>query len=180
MADRTHEIQAAGYAMMGASGLESVHARTIGAKLGINHATVHYYFTTRADLLAGICEFAQEQLRSDRKGMGEAATPRDVFENELALTEAYSRSSSRFAKVMIGLCAAAVNEKALVKPVRALVREYTELHHEAASNARLKAGSPFAQPDLFASAAFGLMALSHLGAGPNTDEALDAMFSSMF
>jgi len=54
MTGRREMIAAKAYEMMGDFGLESVHARTVASELEINHATVHYYFPRRVDLLLGV------------------------------------------------------------------------------------------------------------------------------
>ncbi|MCE9560270.1 MAG: TetR/AcrR family transcriptional regulator [Armatimonadetes bacterium] len=50
-------------------GLEALHARSIATSLGVNHATIHYYFKTRQDLMTGIIHHlvSEHGLNYDRK-----------------------------------------------------------------------------------------------------------------
>ncbi len=182
MANRRDEILEAAYNLMGRAGLEEVHARTVAAELGINHATVHYYFAKRPDLLVGIAEFAREQLQRDRQKLnGDAAGPSDIMDNELALAEAYARSQSRFGKVMVGLCAASVSTPELKKPVEALWKEWSDLHAKIVPDLKLKKRSPFQDPMLLSSSLFGVVAAAHVSEKAlSPAEHLDRIYASMF
>ncbi|MCW5938140.1 MAG: TetR/AcrR family transcriptional regulator [Fimbriimonadaceae bacterium] len=127
MKERRQTILATAYGMMGTKGLEAVHARTVAAEIGINHATVHYYFPKRSDLLMGIADYAMSILQDDRARFHEgASTVADRFQGDVLLAEAYSRKGSRFFRVLCGLFVASAQDPALKKKVKALWAAWSE------------------------------------------------------
>lgn len=181
MAGRRTEILEAAYNLMGTQGLESVHARTVAAKLKINHATVHYYFRTRPELLAGIAEYAVSRLAADRKAVGEAATPGDTVENEMALAEAYSRRNSRFAKVLLALTAALPSTPELRDPLMTLWAAWRAPLEDAVPKAKFRRSSPYNDAETLAAQLFGLMASAHMTDGEMAvEQKLDQIFDSLF
>ncbi|MBS1707303.1 MAG: TetR/AcrR family transcriptional regulator, partial [Armatimonadetes bacterium] len=158
MKTRRPDILKAAYDLMGVQGLESLTARNVAAELGINHATVHYYFPHRSDLLAGIAEFTVDQLRRDRtRFQAGAEKPIDKIEAELALAEAYCRKGSRFVKVLAGLYVASVAEAALRKKLSVIWSEWSGLLVELTASAKTKKDTPFADGELLCATFLGLM-----------------------
>lgn len=182
MKTRRSEILKASYDLMGTEGLEAVHARTVAARLNINHATVHYYFPKRVDLLVGIAEFAVDQLRTDRSKFNEGLTAAaDQLEAELALGEAYCKKSSRFAKVLAGLYAASVGEPTLKKSLKILWKEWSDTLVTLSESAKIKKSSPYADGELLAATLFGFALTSHLtDAKFDAKSKIDLVFASMF
>lgn len=182
MKTRRNDICKAAYDIMGTKGLESVHARTVAAELGINHATVHYYFPKRPDLLVGVADFALTQFRFDRERFHEGlTTPSDKIEGELALAEAYCKKNSRFAKVLAGLYVASVEDPTLRKRLQLIWREWHALVSEMAAKAKLKKGTPFADGELLSATLFGFMLTAHMTDGQfDAKTKIDEIFSSMF
>ena len=181
MAGRRDEIVEAAYNLMGTQGLEAVHARTVASQLEINHATVHYYFPKRDDLLSGIAGYAALRMAKDRAAIGEPKDGREGIENELALAEAYCRSTSRFAKVLIGLVAASIDSPKVRAPLNTLWTEWTSILAELTKKAGLRRSSSYNDPEVFAAQLFGLMAAAHLNEGNlDVETKLDAIFDSLF
>lgn len=181
MAGRREEIVEAAYNLMGTQGLEAVHARTVAAQLEINHATVHYYFAKRDDLLAGIAEYAAGRMAKDRAAIGEPKDGREGIENELALAEAYCRSTSRFAKVLIGLVASSANSPKVQAPLKVLWEEWTKTLTDLTKKAGLRKSSSYNDSEVFAAQLFGLMIAAHLNEGKmDIESKLDAIFDSLF
>lgn len=182
MKTRRDDIMKTAYDLMGTKGLESVHARTVASELGINHATVHYYFPTRADLLVGVADFALAQFQSDRARFHEGLTSSaDKIEGELALAEAYCKKNSRFAKVLAALYVASVEHTALKKKMLVLWNEWQILNVELTSSAKLKKGTPYADGELLTATLFGFALTSHLTDGSFDARAkIDEVFTSMF
>jgi TetR/AcrR family transcriptional repressor of nem operon len=167
MKDRRQSILATAYGMMGTKGLEAVHARTVAAEVGINHATVHYYFPRRVDLLAGIAEYALSILQDDRARFQEGAgSVAEQFQGEVALAEAYSRRGSRFFRVLCGLFVASSQDPALKRKVKSLWVAWSD---------------PIAKVsgDLAPAALFGLGMASHITEAVQTAkfEAVEKAFS---
>lgn len=179
---RDDEIRKAAYDILGTQGLEELHARTVAKSVGINHATVHYYFPQRSDLLEAVADYALHQLIRDRLQFQQGAkSAREKLEAELALAEAYCRSTSRFVKVLGGLYAAGVTSPKIRKKVAAIWAEWRSLVAEQVGATRLRAGSPYADADLLLATLFGLGLASHMLDGKFTAQPrIDAVFESMF
>lgn len=179
---RRDEILQASFEILGGEGLEALHARTVAAKLDINHATVHYYFPRRPDLLVGAAEYAVAQLIKDRASLGDPISPRDAIENELALTEAYAKPGSRMGRAVMALAAARHEVPALTPHLEKWMGLFEASLAEALPNAKLRKSSPFADPSLLAATLFGIVAVAHLKDEGSAAAAaqLDGVFSSLF
>lgn len=170
------------YDMMGQEGLESIHARTVAAKLGINHATVHYYFPNRTDLLLGVAEFALEQFAHDRERFHAGLTaPSDKLEAELALGEAYCKKSSRFAKVLAGLYVASIESPEIKKQLKLLWKEWSSLVTELCNTSDVNADSPYTDGELLTATLFGFALASQMVETKfDAKTKIDSVFASMF
>lgn len=172
----------AAYDLMGIQGLESLHARTVAAELGINHATVHYYFRRRSDLLAGVAEHALQQLQADRKNIqGDSTKPNDLLEAELALAEAYCKRTSRFVKVFAGLYVASTSNAVLRKKLQVIWNEWLDLLRDLLSKSRVLKASPYQDAEMLLTHLFGIAMASHMLDGKLDGRAkVDQIFTSMF
>ena len=183
---RDDQIRKAGYDILGNEGLEELHARTVAKAVGINHATVHYYFPHREDLIVAVAEYALHQLIRDRMQFQQGArTNKDKLEAELALAEAYCRPQSRFVKVLGGLYVAGINSPVIRQKLAAIWDEWhslvAKLVGKASDKGKLQEGTPYADPELLVATFFGLGLASHmLGDRLDGQKQLDKVFSSMF
>lgn len=179
---RRDEILLAAFDILGSEGLEALHARSVAAKLKINHATVHYYFKSRPDLLVGAAQFALEQLGRDRASLGEPGSPREAIENELALTEAYAKPSSKMGRALMALMAARPEVPALTPLLEEWMKQFESALAAALPGAKLRKSTPFSDPSLLAAALFGILASAHLKESgvEATSGQLDAVFGSLF
>lgn len=176
------QILKAAYDLMGNQGLEEVHARTVAQAVQVNHATVHYYFPRREDLLLGVCEYAMGMLASDRAKFHEGAPDaRSKVGAEIALAEAYAKKGSRFAKVLAGLVVAGIGSPAVRKKVKELYSAWAQVLAENLGQAKAAKNAVLADPELLAAVLFGL-ALSNLALEGGTDVGakLDAVYASLF
>lgn len=180
MKSRRSEILRTGYDLVGNEGLESLHARTVAAKMGLNHATIHYYFPKRVDLLKGVAEFALEQFRADRAKIYEGLNSADdKLEAELALAEAYCKKQSRFAKVVLGLYTASIESTELKKPVAGIFAEWKAALEEVLSQAKLKRGTQYRDAEFLCATLFGFMCTAQLDPKFDGREKIDALFDSL-
>lgn len=181
MSERREAILSKAYEMMGDTGLESVHARTVAAALKINHATVHYYFPTRADLLTGVAEMALTRLEKDRLTFTEdGATANERIAGMVELAAAYSKKGSRWVKVMAGLMVAALTEPKLVEPSRALWTSWRRALAAELEGARIHKRSPYANADLLASQLVGAALVAQVtGGGAAMEGALSGVTASI-
>lgn len=179
---REDQIRKAAYDILGTEGLEGLHARTVAKELGINHATVHYYFPHREDLIIAVAEFALHQLIRDRlqfqQGVSDA---KEAIEAELALAEAYCRPQSRFVKVVAALYVAGVAIPAVREKIAAIWEEWRAFIAEQVARGGLQAGTPYSDPELLVATFFGLGLTSHmLGDSFDPQPRMDSIFMSMF
>ncbi|MCU0317522.1 MAG: TetR family transcriptional regulator [Fimbriimonadaceae bacterium] len=180
MKSRRPEILKAAYDLTGIQGLESLHARTVATELGINHATVHYYFPSRTDLLVGVADYALAQFRADRaKFQEESKTPKDKAEAEIALAEAYCKKTSRFVKVLAGLYVASVNNLVLRKKLQELFREWMTFLKEL-EGLKIRKSSPYQDAELLVCTFLGVAMASHMMDGKlDTKKMMDSVYESM-
>lgn len=179
MADRRTELLRAGYDLLGREGLEAFSARALALHLKVNHATIHYYFPTRKDLLCGIAEYAREQLLRDRERfVQEAEQAVEVIESDFSLAEAYCRSTSRLVKVLVALFAASVKEPELRQKVTQVWTAWRDALHDANLNLQVKRKSEFApDAELLVASLLGLGFGAHLRPGEfDPGPRLDALY----
>ena len=149
-------------------------------ELQINHATVHYYFPHREDLLDGVADFAQEQFRKDRvKFLEGARTASERLESEIALAEAYCKKTSRFAKVLAGLYVASVAIPGLRKKLQVLWKEWAVGVAEASKGAKVRKDSPYRDPELLVATFLGSALAAQLTDGKYSGKtAMDEVYRS--
>ena len=69
--ERSLEVVRAAYSLIAEKGFEGLRTREVADKVGINSATLHYYFPTKEALIQGVVEHLMQELRTSR------AKPRD-------------------------------------------------------------------------------------------------------
>lgn len=62
-AGRRDEMVRAAFRCVAAKGLTGLRMRDVAAEAGVNIATVHYYLTSKAELVRAVVEYAHEQFR---------------------------------------------------------------------------------------------------------------------
>lgn len=61
----------AAYSLIAEKGFEGFRTRDVAAKVGINSATLHYYFPTKESLVQAVVEHLMKELRNPRAPVGE-------------------------------------------------------------------------------------------------------------
>jgi AcrR family transcriptional regulator len=62
--DRRQALVRAAYNQIAENGFEGLRTREVAAKVGLNIATLHYYFPTKEALIAGVVDYAMQRFRS--------------------------------------------------------------------------------------------------------------------
>lgn len=62
--ERSSEVVCAAYALIAEKGFEGFRTREVAEKVGINSATLHYYFPTKEALIQGVVEHLMQELRT--------------------------------------------------------------------------------------------------------------------
>lgn len=185
MSDRRLEILDSAYRIVGSDGIESLHARTIAAELEINHATVHYYFRTRSDLLVGLADFALQRLEADRARLMTKVTDAvDRVEVELAIAEFYGKKKNPWVKVLVGLLTVSQADPAVRKAVTPLLKTWrsgiASSVAEAVKAKKIKA-TAMGRAELLADLLLGLtLSAQYTPKSVAMSENLDAVFEAMF
>ena len=183
---RKEQILKAAYDILGNDGLEELHARTVAKAIGINHATVHYYFPHREDLLLGVGDYTLHQLIRDRLQFQQGSkSAQEQIESELALVEAYCRPASRFIKVLGCLYVAGIASEGVRQKLGAIWDEWHSLVNaqvvKAFEEGAIDKGSPYQNPELLMTTFFGMCLASHMvGDKVSGQSELDIVFNSMF
>lgn len=71
--DRRSALVLAAYRQIAARGFEGLRTREVAAEVGVNIATLHYYFPTKERLIEGVVEHAMERFRSTLEPHGTSA-----------------------------------------------------------------------------------------------------------
>src|SRR5947207_4042155 len=78
--DRRQALVRAAYNEIAARGFEGLRTREVAAEVGLNIATLHYYFPTKEALIRGVVEHAMDRFRSTLAPHG---SPGDQLRNHL-------------------------------------------------------------------------------------------------
>jgi len=76
--DRASDIVLAAYALIADKGMEGLRTRDVALKVGINSATLHYYFPTKEGLVQGVVEHLMHELMTNR---AQSANPKSALEH---------------------------------------------------------------------------------------------------
>jgi len=178
--ERTDQIMAAAYEILGREGLEGLHARAVATEINVNHATVHYYFPSRKDLVLAVIGYARSRFAQDRAQAHATTTAANAAEADLALFEAYTRPASRFFRVWTSLFVAAQADPDLKVALVEFTQDWLEGFSEALAGATVTPGKPFRDPLLFMATMLGTGLLAQLLGEAATPPALfDAVYEGL-
>jgi AcrR family transcriptional regulator len=71
--DRRAALVQAAYRQIAKGGFEGLRTREVAAEVGVNIATLHYYFPTKEKLIEGVVEHAMQRFRSTLEPHGSSA-----------------------------------------------------------------------------------------------------------
>jgi AcrR family transcriptional regulator len=70
--ERAVEVVQAAYSLIAEKGFEGLRTREVAERVGINSATLHYYFSTKESLIQAVVEYLMEELKTSRARLGSA------------------------------------------------------------------------------------------------------------
>ena len=79
-AKRRDELVLAAFKLIAENGFEGLRTRDVASEVGVNIATLHYYFPTKESLIRGVLEHAMGRFRSTLAPHG---SPADQLRNHL-------------------------------------------------------------------------------------------------
>jgi len=68
--ERQEALVQAAYDLLAERGFEGLRTRDVAAKVGVNIATLHYYFPTKEKLIRGVVGYAMERFRTTLQPAG--------------------------------------------------------------------------------------------------------------
>src|SRR2546427_12706095 len=98
--DRRGALIRAAYHEIAERGFEGLRTREVAAGVGLNIATLHYYFPTKETLIQGVVDHAMERFRTTLEPHG---SPGDQLRNHLRAVRRLLRDEPELGAVMAEL-----------------------------------------------------------------------------
>jgi len=111
---RRDTLIAAAYQVLATRGFEGLRTREVAAAVGVNVATLHYYFPHKEDLIRGVVGYAMGRFRGTLGGAGSAE---DQLRAHFRGLRAISRDEPELFAVMAELAIRGVRDSSLRKIV---------------------------------------------------------------
>src|SRR3979490_596147 len=119
---RRQELGVAAFNLIAEHGFEGLRTRDVAAEVGVNIATLHYYFPTKESLIRGVLEYAMGRFRSTLTPHG---SPDDQLRNHLRAVRKLLAATPELASVMGELALRSARDKSIA----ALMAEMYEAWH---------------------------------------------------
>ena len=137
--DRQQALVAAAYKQIAERGFEGLRTREVAAQVGVNIATLHYYFSTKEALIRGVIDRAMQRFRSTLAPHG---SPADQLRNHFRALRALLRAEPELRAVMGELALRSARDRTIARIMRetdeAWHRTLRGLLHRAAKDGHLR------------------------------------------
>jgi AcrR family transcriptional regulator len=107
---RRQELVLAAFSLIAEHGFEGLRTRDVAAEVGVNIATLHYYFPTKESLIRGVLEHAMGRFRSTLAPHG---SPGDQLRNHLRAVRKLLMEEPELGSVMGELALRSARDKAI-------------------------------------------------------------------
>jgi TetR/AcrR family transcriptional repressor of nem operon len=179
---RREELIRAAFKQIAEHGFEGLRTRDVANEVGVNIATLHYYFPTKESLIKGVLDHAMERFRSTLEPHG---SPPDQLRNHLRAVRKLMSAEPELAAVMSELALRSTRDKAIASIMDTMYDVWQTTMRGLLRRAVREGGAP-AELDSDAMAALIIatltaMTLPHLRAGGRGDKAfrqLEKLLSS--
>lgn len=170
---RRQELVRAAFKLIAEHGFEGLRTRDVADAVGVNIATLHYYFPTKEALIRGVVEHAMGRFRSTLAPHG---SPSDQLRNYLRSVRKLLLEEPALGSVMAELALRSTRDKSIAAIMKAMYEAWHETTRGLLRRA-VKEGhlSPDIDSDSVAAlivAALTAMTLPPMNAGPRPDQAL--------
>src|SRR5438477_12242730 len=95
--NRRQDLVRAAFNQIAQRGFEGLRTREVAAEVGVNIATLHYYFPSKEALIRGVVEHAMERFRSTLAPHG---SPADQLRNHLRAVRKLLQAEPELGTVM--------------------------------------------------------------------------------
>jgi AcrR family transcriptional regulator len=160
---RRQELVLAAFNQIAEHGFEGLRTRDVAAEVGVNIATLHYYFPTKESLIRGVLEHAMGRFRSTLAPHG---SPADQLRNHMRAVRKLLKEEPQLSAVMGELALRSARDQAMAS----LLTEMYDAWHTTMRGLR-----PEIDRDGVASlivATLTAMTLPTMSGGPRTDQAM--------
>ena len=120
--DRRQALVLAAFDQLAEHGFEGLRTREVAAEVGVNIATLHYYFPTKEALIRGVLSEAMRRFRSTLAPHG---SPTDQLKNHLRAVRKLLKDDPELGAVMGELALRSGRDPAMAK----IMRETNEAWH---------------------------------------------------
>src|SRR3977135_4402033 len=110
--DRQYALVVAAFNQIAEQGFEGLRTREVAASVGVNVATLHYYFPTKEALIRGVVAHAMERFRSTLAPHG---SPADQLRNHLRAVRKLLRDEPEIGAVMGELALRSARDPSLAR-----------------------------------------------------------------
>jgi AcrR family transcriptional regulator len=170
---RREELVRAAFNQIAERGFEGLRTREVAAEVGVNIATLHYYFPTKESLIRGVVEHAMGRFRSTLEPHG---SPSDQLRNHLRAVRKLLMDEPELGSVMGELALRSARDKSIA----AIMTEmYDAWHATMRGLLRRAVKDGHLRPELDSDGVAALvvatltaMTLPTMTGGPRTDQAL--------
>jgi AcrR family transcriptional regulator len=107
---RREELVQAAFNQIAERGFEGLRTREVAAEVGVNIATLHYYFPTKESLIRGVVEYAMGRFRSTLAPHG---SPSNQLRNHLRAVRRLLADEPELGSVMGELALRSARDKAI-------------------------------------------------------------------
>jgi AcrR family transcriptional regulator len=119
---RRQELVLAAFDLIAEHGFEGLRTRDVAARVGVNIATLHYYFPTKESLIRGVLQHAMGRFRSTLAPHG---SPSDQLRNHLRAVRRLLAEEPELGSVMSELALRSARDKSIA----AIMTEMYEAWH---------------------------------------------------
>lgn len=166
---RRQELVLAAFHLIAEHGFEGLRTRDVAARVGVNIATLHYYFPTKESLIRGVLEHAMDRFRTTLAPHG---SPSDQLRNHLRAVQKLLAEEPELGSVMAELALRSARDKSIA----AIMTEMYDTWHKTLRGLlrrAVKEGHLRPELDSDGVAALVIATLTAMmTAAPRTDQAL--------
>jgi AcrR family transcriptional regulator len=109
---RREELVQAAFNQIATRGFEGLRTRDVAAEVGVNIATLHYYFPTKESLIRGVLDHAMARFRSTLAPHG---SPSDQLRNHLRAVRKLMSEEPQLGMVMAELALRSARDRSIEK-----------------------------------------------------------------